>query len=82
MIENLVRQIEDAYQNDPSSPSLCITYLPCGNWYMSIVRYRQKFARGKELVVSASHADFETCLKQLIHDSLQEVMSGWMRRTS
>jgi hypothetical protein len=67
MIENLVRQIVDAYQKDLSSASLTLSYLPSGNWYMSIVRYRQKFGGVKEVVVSVQHADFQLCLQQLIN---------------
>jgi len=41
------------YKKDPTYPSLILSYLYSEEcWYLSIVRYREKFAKGKEVVMS------------------------------
>jgi hypothetical protein len=76
MIYDLIDKITSAilfkYKGDPSNPSLLISKLDNGHYYCSIVRYDEKYGRGKRVMSSASNLHLATALKEVAKKNLSE----------
>lgn len=66
-LESLIDRLVKHYVDDPSTPSVVLSFLPNGHWYASIVRYREPFGLGKQVMASA---EGET-LSEAIHKIAQ-----------
>lgn len=64
-MKDFVKQIVEAYKSDPSAASLVISFLPTGNYYGSIIRYKKAFGGDKEVVAKFQHPLFESMLAGL-----------------
>lgn len=73
----LMQQICEAFDNDPSSPSLVVSWLPdLKQWYFSFVRYDEPYGQGKRVVHRVLDADFSKgmeCILGLIKGEVEEM---------
>ena len=59
------RAVCHLYAEDPTRPSVVVSFLPNKRFYISIVRYKQRFAKEKSVVYKVEHEDFEEAVKQI-----------------
>lgn len=62
----LVKQIVKLFSEDPSAPSVTVSWLPDRQaYYASVVRYAERFGQGKYVVWSCSGPNLDECLQYL-----------------
>ena len=62
----LVRAIVELWKGDPSAPSITLSFLPDhGEWYASIVRYREKYGMAKQVMVNVTGESLEAVVLRL-----------------
>jgi hypothetical protein len=72
-LEKLTKAAVSYFELDPSKPSIATSWLgEEKGWYMSVVRYHQRFGEGKEVFVKAMHKEYAVCLQQLA-EAFQEL---------
>ena len=65
-MEELLKSVQAAYAEDSSGAGLSIAWLAdTEEYYASVVRYAERFGRGKQVICSARSADLESCLRGL-----------------
>lgn len=64
-LDTLVRAVVAEYERDPSKPSVLVSMLNDGHFYVSIARYERAYGEGKVVVCNARHADLAQALKLL-----------------
>ena len=68
MLETLVQAVVTAYPNDASTPGVLVSLLTSGDWYVAVLRYREKFGGGKYNVCSAKAKGAGDAIEQLAKD--------------
>lgn len=72
LMTSSLRAIKAAYTGDPTSPGLVLSLLASGEWYVSICRYGLKYGEGKTVVFAAKAISWESALKQVMTQFLNE----------
>lgn len=72
VLEALTKAVVAEYQGDPTIPSIVISRL-VGDWYVSIKRYRQNYAREGFIV--------EKAIGSSLHDVVIELALQWLGGT-
>lgn len=72
LLESVGRRLAFLYTEDPSAPSVTVSLLPSGEWYVSLLRYAEKFGKDKYVVHSCKCDVLATGLEYLL-DWLPEV---------
>lgn len=70
-MKDLVLSVVAAYPDDPSKPSVVMSYVD-DRFYMSVVRYRERFGQGKQVVCKATGETLDAAAEELRrkHDKL------------
>lgn len=65
-LEDLIRQLVAKYSDDPSAPSVVLSYLADRErWYASAIRYCRRYGEGKVVVCNATGESLEAVLASL-----------------
>lgn len=64
-LDLLARAVANEYAGDPCSAGVTISLLPGGDYYASVLRYRERFGEGKFVVCSAREASLEDAVCSL-----------------
>jgi phenylpyruvate tautomerase PptA (4-oxalocrotonate tautomerase family) len=71
LIEKLTRAVCQAYRADKCSPSVILSHLPSGEFYASIVRYCDLYAKDKFRVISAKADTFDGAVVKVATEWMQ-----------
>lgn len=68
-LELLTQAIVEQWPTDPTTPGVVCSYLPYKSpeerFYISIVRYEQRFGQGKRVVFNAEGASFDDAARKV-----------------
>lgn len=65
-MESLIKVVCATFANDPTSPSIVLSYLQDREvYYGSVVRYHERLAQAKEVIVKTTHETLDGCLARL-----------------
>lgn len=77
MIELIAKRLSEVFADDPSSPSVIVSWLEDKKqWYVNLVRYLQPFGQGRMGVLKHTDPSLDVCLKQCAVALGLEVSSG------
>jgi len=71
IIKALAQAVALEYPNDPSAPSVVVSCLKGGTWYVSIARYTAAFGQGKTVLHNARAKE--------LREALELVAAEWLK---
>lgn len=72
LMDKLIKAVSYKYSEDKTAPGIVVSSLKRGQYYCSVVRYSQAFAKGgKQVVCNARGSDLPATLKELANKFLK-----------
>lgn len=65
MLKQVIDAMVDSFPEDPSQPSIVFSRLQDGSYYGSLVRYAERFGKGKQVLYNCVGADPDAVLNKL-----------------
>jgi len=67
LLDLLLDAVLFKYHDDPCAPGVSIAKLHDGRFYASIVRYKEQYGKGKEVIHQATESSSDIALKIIAH---------------
>lgn len=66
-LAELIQLVVGTFPEDPSAPSVVFSYIKAKeSWYISIVRYKEKFGKDKYVVSSFMNGDLDFTVSHML----------------
>lgn len=67
-LAELTKLVADKFKDDPTVPSVVFAWLEAKqSWYISIVRYDEKFGKGKKVVSNFMNPDLDFTMSHMLN---------------
>lgn len=74
LIESITKALTEKFGKNPSAPSLLMSYIGDGKYYVSILEYKSTYGRDKHVLFSAEGNNLYVLLEKIS----KEMIDAWL----